>query len=157
MNATLNSLRLCLSACLTAVLLSSHAAAGEGGRNAAADKKKKLKVVVFYSKEDRHWAAVNKYLDQVAKRHQAAVFRRVCIDAVEGMDQAGIVYKISQFLADNAVNILDLTSKVIAAPGSGTPLYIMDIEIQMPAGMTIDKLEEGLSAVADELHVDISL
>ncbi len=76
---------------------------------------------------------------------------------VEGMDQAGIVYKISQFLADNSVNILDLSSKVMAAPGSGTPLYIMDIDIQMPAGMTIDKLEEGLSVVADELHVDISL
>jgi len=76
---------------------------------------------------------------------------------VEGMDQAGIVYKISQFLADHQVNILDLSSKVMAAPGSGTPLYIMDIDIQMPAGMTLDKLEEGLSAVADELHVDISV
>ena len=76
---------------------------------------------------------------------------------VEGMDQAGIVYKISQFLADNKVNILDLTSKVMAAPSSGTPLYIMDIDIQMPTGMTLDKLEEGLSNVADELHVDISV
>ena len=76
---------------------------------------------------------------------------------VEGMDQAGIVYKISQFLADNSVNILDLNSRVMAAPGSGTPLYIMDIDIQMPPGLTIDKLEEGLSSVADELHVDISL
>jgi len=76
---------------------------------------------------------------------------------VEGMDQAGIVYKISQFLADNKVNILDLNSRVMAAPGSGTPLYIMDIDIQMPAGMTLDKLEAGLSAVADELHVDISV
>ena len=76
---------------------------------------------------------------------------------VEGMDQAGIVYKISQFLADHQVNILDLASKVMAAPGSGTPLYIMDIDIQMPAGMTLDRLEEGLSAVADELHVDISV
>ena len=76
---------------------------------------------------------------------------------VEGMDQAGIVYKISQFLADNKVNILDLTSRMMAAPSSGTPLYIMDIDIQMPVGMTLDKLEEGLSAVADELHVDISV
>ena len=76
---------------------------------------------------------------------------------VEGMDQAGIVYKISQFLSDSSVNILDLKSKVTAAPGSGTPLYMMDIDIQMPPGFTAEKLEEGLSSVADELNVDISI
>ncbi|PLX99127.1 MAG: hypothetical protein C0623_10530 [Desulfuromonas sp.] len=76
---------------------------------------------------------------------------------VEGMDQAGIVYKVSQFLADNEVNILDLSSRVMASPGSGTPLYIMDIDVLMPSGMILDKLEQGLSTVADELHVDISV
>jgi len=76
---------------------------------------------------------------------------------VEGMDQAGIVYKISQFLSDSSVNILDLKSKVTAAPGSGTPLYMMDIDIQMPPGFATEKLEEGLSSVADELNVDISI
>ncbi|PLX80984.1 MAG: hypothetical protein C0615_00345 [Desulfuromonas sp.] len=76
---------------------------------------------------------------------------------VEGMDQAGIVYKVSQFLSDNGVNILDLNSKVMAAPGSGTPLYIMDIDIRMPTGLSADKLDEGLSSVADELNVDITI
>lgn len=76
---------------------------------------------------------------------------------VEGMDQSGIVYRISRFLAENSVNILDLKSKVMAAPGSGTPLYMMDIDVRMPPGMTFESLEEGLSAVADELHVDIAI
>lgn len=80
-----------------------------------------------------------------------------CVLHVEGMDQAGIVYQISQHLANQGVNIVDLKSTVTAAPGSGTPFYVMDIHLQLPGTITRDRLEADLSAVADELNVDISL
>ena len=76
---------------------------------------------------------------------------------VEGEDQAGIVYKVSQFLADQGVNIVDLTSTVQPAPGSGSPFYVMDIHVQVPAKLAGAELEVGLAGVADELHVDISV
>ena len=76
---------------------------------------------------------------------------------VEGEDQAGIVYKVSQYLADQGVNIVDLSSTVQPAPGSGSPFYVMDIHVQVPAGIAGTALETGLAAVADELHVDISM
>lgn len=76
---------------------------------------------------------------------------------VEGMDQAGIVYKISQFLADHGINIVDLKSTVQASPESGAAIYRMDIAVQMPAGTVTSKVESGLTAVAEELHVEISL
>jgi len=76
---------------------------------------------------------------------------------VEGMDQAGIVFQVSQHLADRGVNIIDLKSSVRAMPESGTALYIMDIETRVPRGMTPQELEEGLGEVSDALHVDISL
>lgn len=76
---------------------------------------------------------------------------------VEGEDQAGIVYKVSQYLADQGVNIVDLKSTVRPAPGSGSPFYVMDIHVQVPAEMSGAVLESGLAAVADELHVDISV
>ena len=76
---------------------------------------------------------------------------------VEGLDQAGIVYKISRFLADNSLNIADLQSTVEQSPQSGTALYIMDIHIQIPYGTDMEIIEEGLSNVADELNVEISL
>ncbi|NIQ92827.1 MAG: hypothetical protein GWN87_00385 [Desulfuromonadales bacterium] len=50
-----------------------------------------------------------------------------------------------------------MKSSVKASPQSGTAIYMMDIHVQLPDGMTPDRLEEGLGAVADELHVDISL
>ena len=75
---------------------------------------------------------------------------------VEGMDQAGIVYKISQFLADQGINIVDLKSVVQASPESGAAIYRMNITVQIPAGTMLDRVESGLTSVAQELHVEIS-
>jgi glycine cleavage system transcriptional repressor len=76
---------------------------------------------------------------------------------VEGLDHAGIVHKVSRFLADNSVNIVNLKSTVKASPESGTAMYVMDIQVQIPAGTAMDPLKNGLRAVADDLNVDISL
>ena len=75
---------------------------------------------------------------------------------VEGLDQAGIVYKVSRFLADNCINIVDLKSSVKASPESGTALYVMDIRVQIPNETAMDSVEKGLRAVADDLNVDIT-
>jgi glycine cleavage system transcriptional repressor len=76
---------------------------------------------------------------------------------VEGLDHAGIVYKVSRFLADNHINIVNLTSAVKASPESGTAMYVMDILVQIPTATAMDPLENGLRAVADDLNVDITL
>jgi len=76
---------------------------------------------------------------------------------VEGLDQAGIVYKISQYLADNSLNIIDLKSIVKTTPESGTSLYLMDIHIHLTGGATPQSIEEGLDDVAEELNVEITV
>jgi glycine cleavage system transcriptional repressor len=76
---------------------------------------------------------------------------------VEGLDQAGIVYKVSRFLADHRINIVDLKSTVKASPESGTALYVMDIRVQIPNETAMDPVEKRLRAVADDLNVDITL
>jgi glycine cleavage system transcriptional repressor len=81
----------------------------------------------------------------------------LCVLHVEGLDQAGIVYKTSRFLADHNINIVDLKSTVMEAPGSGAAIYVMDIHTRIPEDLTKNQLEEQLSAVADDLNVDISL
>ncbi len=82
---------------------------------------------------------------------------KTCTLHIEGLDQAGIVYKTSQFLADHTLNILQLSSTAMASPESGATIYRMDILIQVPAGISFDQIEEQLSEVADQLHVDILL
>jgi len=76
---------------------------------------------------------------------------------VEGLDQTGIVYRVSQFLADKGLNIVDLKSVVEASPQSGTAMYVMDMHIQIPDGTSKEEVEQGLAGVADDLHVDILL
>jgi glycine cleavage system transcriptional repressor len=76
---------------------------------------------------------------------------------VEGLDQAGIVYKISQFLAEHSLNIVDLKSTIKTTPESGTVLYLMDIHIQVPESSSMAAIEDGLNSVAEELNVDITV
>ncbi len=86
---------------------------------------------------------------------QAVFF--TCTVHVEGMDQVGIVFKISRFLSDNALNIVDLKSTMKVTPESGTALYLMDIHIQAPESKSREDLEKGLNSVAEELNVEISV
>jgi glycine cleavage system transcriptional repressor len=76
---------------------------------------------------------------------------------VEGLDQAGIVYKISQFLAERSLNIVDLKSTMKSSPESGTVLYLMDILVQVPESTPVAAIEEELNTVAEQLNVEITI
>ena len=102
--------------------------------------------------------AISAFIRPLAARsRQIPAGGKPCVLHVEGLDQAGIVYKTSRFLADRDINIVDLKSTVMESPGSGAAIYVMDIHTLIPAGLTIDQLEKEISAVADELNVDITL
>ncbi len=75
---------------------------------------------------------------------------------LEGMDQAGIVFKISRYLSSHGINIIDLKSKRQFMPQSGTALYSMEINVQIPKTVSLDEFDEGLSKIGDELNVEIT-
>jgi len=91
------------------------------------------------------------------QQHQGRQNYKTCTLHIEGLDQAGIVYKTSQFLADRQLNIVQLDSTSTASPESGATIYNMIIHVQVPEQLPFDQLEEELGSVADELHVDITL
>lgn len=76
---------------------------------------------------------------------------------VEGLDQAGIVYKVSRFLADNHINIRTLNSQMKSSPESGATMYSMILHVEIPAKTPLDIVEKGLNQVGDQLHVDITI
>lgn len=76
---------------------------------------------------------------------------------IEGLDQAGIVYKTSQFLTNNDLNIVQLDSTASPSPQSGATLYSMNLQVELPLELNPGRFEEDLSHVADELQVDITL
>lgn len=74
----------------------------------------------------------------------------------EGADRAGIVACICRVLADQKVNIADLTSEAIPSP-SGAALYRMTIEVEVPETVAIDALGSALDEAARSIDVDVSL
>ena len=76
---------------------------------------------------------------------------------VHGEDQAGIVFKISRFLADNQINIRTLNSELKLSPESGAAFYSMTLTVEIPPQTSVDTLEEGLSQIGEQLNVDVTV
>jgi glycine cleavage system transcriptional repressor len=76
---------------------------------------------------------------------------------VEGLDQAGIVYKVSSFLASNDINISTLQTEVKMSPESGAAIYAMTIAVELPSQLSPQTLEDGLAKIADQLNVDVTI
>lgn len=74
---------------------------------------------------------------------------------VEGIDHAGIVYKISKFLGEQQINIADLQSRLSHTPGTGTGIYTIEMHVEVPAGTAMDALRQGLNQIGDDLQVDV--
>ena len=70
---------------------------------------------------------------------------------VEGMDQAGIVYKLTSYLASRMVNIEHLSSTRRFSPESGAAIYHMTLEVTLPENVTLAaSLDEGLGEIGGE-------
>jgi glycine cleavage system transcriptional repressor len=76
---------------------------------------------------------------------------------VEGLDQAGIVYKVSRFLADSHINIRTLNSQMESSPESGAAMYNMILCVEIPVKIPMDIVKKGLNEVGDQLNVDITI
>ena len=74
----------------------------------------------------------------------------------EGADRAGIVAGVCRVLADHNVNIADLHSTALPSP-SGTPIYRMSLEIEVPEPLAAAELEKALDQVGRELTIDVRI
>jgi glycine cleavage system transcriptional repressor len=76
--------------------------------------------------------------------------------SVYGADHPGIVHAVSECLAEREVNITDLETRLVGGD-DGSPLYVMMIEVALPAEMEIEELERALAAVGGEQSLDVTL
>jgi len=82
--------------------------------------------------------------------------RRHALQAV-GVDRAGIVAKIARCLADHGVNIAEMSTQSRPEPETGTPIYTVRIQLDVPAQVDRGTLARRLQAIGDELQVEIAL
>jgi glycine cleavage system transcriptional repressor len=77
------------------------------------------------------------------------------IVTVYGVDHPGIVNAVAGALAEERVNITDLTTRVFSGEDD-TPVYAMMIEVAIPNDLEPSDLERRLRAIATEQGVELS-
>ena len=73
------------------------------------------------------------------------------------MDHAGIVFKVCRLLADREINIVDMETHRVLSAESGTLLFDMDIDLDIPRSISEQSLREDLHHLANELMIDLVL
>jgi glycine cleavage system transcriptional repressor len=76
--------------------------------------------------------------------------------SVTGFDRPGIVSKVSEILARRGVNVASLESHLAYAPLSGTPMFVLEAELQVPSEVVLAELRRELTAQCDEENLDLS-
>jgi glycine cleavage system transcriptional repressor len=71
------------------------------------------------------------------------------------LDQPGIVHRISELLRSRDVNIEELTTRQASAPFGGDPLFLMEMQVTIPAQVAIRQLRAELQALCDTLNCDL--
>ncbi|MBJ43235.1 MAG: hypothetical protein CMJ80_08170 [Planctomycetaceae bacterium] len=74
-----------------------------------------------------------------------------------GNDRPGIVHEVTRVLAEREVNVEEFQTEQIAAPMSGERVFRASGQLRLPAGLTIQQLQEALEKIAHDLMVDIRL
>jgi glycine cleavage system transcriptional repressor len=77
--------------------------------------------------------------------------------SVTGFDRPGIVLRISEILARRGVNVASLESHLAYAPLSGTPMFVLEAELQVPSEVVLAELRRELSSQCDEENLDLAL
>jgi glycine cleavage system transcriptional repressor len=73
------------------------------------------------------------------------------------VDHAGIVFRVCQLLADRGVNIVDMKTQRILSPETGTALFEMEMDINVPKTISEKGLRDGLHRLGNELAIDLVL
>ncbi len=74
------------------------------------------------------------------------------IITVVGLDKAGIIAKVSQFLYEHKINIADITQTIL----SGNFVMMMMVELDK-ADISIDELRTSMQRKAEEMGVEINI
>ncbi|MCI0506866.1 MAG: glycine cleavage system protein R [Gammaproteobacteria bacterium] len=76
---------------------------------------------------------------------------------VISMDHPGIVYKIANFFSSRNINIRELNTNRYAAAHTGTPMFTMNMSINVPSDIRIAALREDFLDFCDSLNMDAVL
>lgn len=109
---------------------------------------------------------LEKALDQLSKEHNLSINLKKtgarndhedCIPYgvdVICLDQAGIVFNLSEFFASRNIEISDLVTRCYAAPHTGAPMFSVQMTVSIPAAAPIGQLRDDFHDLCEQLNLD---
>lgn len=79
------------------------------------------------------------------------------IRAVAMDDHPGIVHKLTRILASLDVNVSRLDTELSHAPGTGTPIFSLELEAEVPTDVSVASLRSELLRFAEVENIDLDM
>lgn len=76
---------------------------------------------------------------------------------VVSIDHPGIVYQLAGFFSTRSINIHDMTTGSQAAAHTGTPIFTLNMTIEIPADTHIATLRDEFIDFCEQLNLDAAL
>jgi glycine cleavage system transcriptional repressor len=76
---------------------------------------------------------------------------------VVAIDHPGIVYKIASFFSARDINIRELYTNTYSAAHTGTPMFSLEMSVNIPADVRIAAIREEFLEFCDDLNMDAVL
>jgi glycine cleavage system transcriptional repressor len=73
------------------------------------------------------------------------------------MDHPGIVHKVTRVLSEQGVNVVRLDTSLSNAPVTGTPVFSLELEAEVPAGVPVKALRGRLERLAEAENIDLEI
>jgi glycine cleavage system transcriptional repressor len=119
-----------------------------------------------------NWATLNKLeqgLDKLGEAKNLSISVRktdskmptgdrmpYAVDIVS-LDQQGIVFNLANFFASRDIEIADVATRKYAAAHTGSPMFAVQMAINVPADVHIAQLREEFLEICDRLNLDAIL
>lgn len=76
---------------------------------------------------------------------------------VVALDNLGIVHEIASFFSEQSINIENMDTEAYSAPHTGSPMFALNMIVQIPANITIATLKDQFIDFCDDRNLDGAL
>ncbi len=76
---------------------------------------------------------------------------------IVSLDQQGIVFNLANFFATRDIEIADVATRSYAAAHTGSPMFAVQMAINVPSSVHVAQLREEFLEVCDRLNLDAIL
>lgn len=125
-------------------------------------------MVLLFSGNDAALAKVDADRDRAAKQLGLEIFVRdtqapsASAESrhrlrVTGIDRPGIVDVVTNVIARREVNLDSVDTRVTHQPLTGTPVFTLQVELRLPAGVSLEELRTELQRVCDAEQLELEL